>query len=88
MIRRELGADSSLVRTVPLPPQITLVKFPSLERQRTLLGFEPRMALQEGVRRVCAVQRRLAGSAAQNSAAGEEAVTTPAAEHLQVRTGP
>jgi len=58
MIRTELGADSHLIHHVPLPSQITLVKRPSLERQRALLGFEPRMPLREGVRRVCEVQRR------------------------------
>jgi nucleoside-diphosphate-sugar epimerase len=81
MIRIELGADTSLVSTVPLPPKITLVKRPSLERQRSLLGFEPRMDLEEGVRRVCTVQRRLAAYAA-----GEEAVPTPAADLLRVPT--
>jgi nucleoside-diphosphate-sugar epimerase len=60
MIRAELGADPSLIRSVPIPPQITLVKNPSLERQRLLLRFEPRMPLREGVRRVCVVQRRRA----------------------------
>lgn len=74
MIRIELGADSSLVSTVPLPPQITLVKRPSLERQRSVLGFEPRMTLQDGVRRVCTVQRRVA---ARTSTVREEPVSTP-----------
>jgi nucleoside-diphosphate-sugar epimerase len=87
MIRMELGADSSLVRTGPLPPQITLVKRPSLERQRMLLGFEPRMPLQEGVRRVCAVQRKLALSDAQKGAADKDTVTTPPSDLLQVPTG-
>lgn len=82
MIRIELGADTSLVSTVPLPPKITLVKRPSLERQRSLLGFEPRMNLEEGVRRVCTVQRRLAAYAA-----GEEVVPTPATDLFQVPTG-
>ena len=82
MIRIELGADSGLVRTVPLPPQITLVKSPSLDRQRQLLGFEPRMTLQEGVRRVCAVQLRLAASAGQNGA-GAETASTPELHDLR-----
>jgi nucleoside-diphosphate-sugar epimerase len=77
MIRIELGADTSLVSTVPLPPGIRLVKCPSLERQRSLLGFEPHMDLEEGVRRVCTVQRRLAAYAA-----GEEAVPSPASDLL------
>jgi nucleoside-diphosphate-sugar epimerase len=64
MIRQELGADPALVRTVPLPPQITALKQPSLERQRLLLQFEPRVDLREGVQRVCAVQKRLAATEA------------------------
>jgi nucleoside-diphosphate-sugar epimerase len=59
MIRQELGADRSLVRTVDLPGQMTLVKRAILDRQRTLLKFEPAVGLAEGVRRVCAHQRRL-----------------------------
>jgi hypothetical protein len=39
---------------------MTLVKRPMLERQRNLLGFEPRVSLEDGVRRVCAVQARMA----------------------------
>ena len=63
MMRVELGADRSLIRTVSLPAQITLVKRPSLERQRLLLGFEPLIDLEEGVRMVCSVQRKLAAAA-------------------------
>jgi len=59
MMRIELDADRSLIRTVSIPNQITLVKRPTLERQRQLLGFEPTLPLREGVRRVCAVQRKL-----------------------------
>jgi nucleoside-diphosphate-sugar epimerase len=59
LIRTELHADPSLVRTSPLPPQMTLVKRPILDRQRTMLGIEPVVSLREGVRRVCAYQRRL-----------------------------
>jgi nucleoside-diphosphate-sugar epimerase len=62
MICRELGADPALVRSVSLPAQMTLVKHPTLERQRNLLGFEPRVSLEEGVRRVCAVQARMAAA--------------------------
>lgn len=60
LIRAELHADPELVQRVPLPAQITMVKRPSLERQRALLGFEPAVSVSEGVRRVCTVQRRLA----------------------------
>ncbi len=60
-IRRELGADPALVETVELPPRMTLVKRPTLARQRDLLGIEPRVGLDEGIRRVCArVRERLA----------------------------
>lgn len=60
MICRELGADPALIRSVSLPAQMTLVKHPTLERQRNLLGFEPQVSLEEGVHRVCAVQARMA----------------------------
>ena len=59
MIRRGLGADPSLVQVGELPPRMTLVKRPTLTRQRELLGFEPRIGLEAGVERVCAVQRQL-----------------------------
>jgi nucleoside-diphosphate-sugar epimerase len=58
----ELGADRSLVNVTEIPSQMTLSKRPSLERQRTLLGVEPAISLEEGVRRVCAVQRRAANT--------------------------
>lgn len=61
MIAAGVGADPSLIRTSRLPPRMTLVKRVSLERQRNLLGFEPTITLNEGVRRVCENQlRRLA----------------------------
>jgi nucleoside-diphosphate-sugar epimerase len=56
----ELGADPSLVQERPLPPRMTLVKRPVLTRQRDLLGTEPAVSLEEGVRRVLDVQQRLA----------------------------
>lgn len=59
MIRDDLQADPALINYVDLPRQMTLIKRPTLERQRRLLGFEPAIALQEGVRRVCEFQRRL-----------------------------
>ncbi|MBA3522332.1 MAG: NAD(P)-dependent oxidoreductase [Gemmatimonadales bacterium] len=76
MIRAELGADPTLIRSVPIPAHVTLVKCPSLERQRLLLGFEPRMALREGVRRVCAVQMRRPWSDAQNVTADKDVTAT------------
>ena len=43
--------------------RMTLVKRPSLERQRTLLGVEPLIGLEEGVDRVCReIRRRVLGS--------------------------
>jgi nucleoside-diphosphate-sugar epimerase len=52
-IRQELGASRDLVRTVDLPSRMTLVKRPLLRRQAELLGVEPAVSLDEGVRRVC-----------------------------------
>jgi nucleoside-diphosphate-sugar epimerase len=59
MIALELDVDSSLIRETELPPQMTLIKQPTLDRQRELLHVEPWIGLEEGVRRVCAQQRRL-----------------------------
>jgi nucleoside-diphosphate-sugar epimerase len=54
MIRAELNCSPELVVTTDLPPKMTLVKRPTLDRQRSLLHFEPRIGIAEGVRRVCA----------------------------------
>ncbi len=62
MMRAELQADPALIRVACLPSQMTLVKRPTLERQRTMLGIEPLVSLREGVRRVCAHQRKLVAS--------------------------
>ncbi len=56
MVCAELRASPELVITTELPPQMTLIKRPTLDRQRRLLGIEPRVGIAEGVRRVCAVQ--------------------------------
>jgi nucleoside-diphosphate-sugar epimerase len=53
MIRAELGADAGLVTYRDLPSRMTLIKRPSLERQRTILGVEPKVSLKEGISRVC-----------------------------------
>ena len=87
MIRMELGADHTLIRSVPIPAQITRVKHPSLERQRLLLGFEPRMPLREGVRRVCAAQQRGALPAAQTGTGDPDTIASPPSDLLQVPTG-
>jgi nucleoside-diphosphate-sugar epimerase len=64
MIRAYVGADQSLIRVTELPSQMTLIKRPTLERQRDLLGFEPCITLAEGVRRVC---DRLTGKGVQRN---------------------
>jgi nucleoside-diphosphate-sugar epimerase len=79
MIRAELGADRELVEATDLPPHMTLVKRPSLERQRTLLGFEPAISLAEGVQRVCAVQARAAAAEQAYAAAAGQFTPTPPA---------
>jgi nucleoside-diphosphate-sugar epimerase len=54
MIRGTLGASPDLIRVNDLPPRMTLVKRPSLDRMRALLEVEPAMSLADGVRLVCA----------------------------------
>jgi nucleoside-diphosphate-sugar epimerase len=53
MVRAELGASPDLIKVVPIPGQMTLVKNPTLERMTKLLGVTPEVGLEEGVRRVC-----------------------------------
>jgi nucleoside-diphosphate-sugar epimerase len=60
MIRVELNASPELVVTTELPPRMTLVKRPTLDRQRSLLRFEPLVSIADGVRRVCARYARVA----------------------------
>jgi nucleoside-diphosphate-sugar epimerase len=84
MMRVELGADRSLIRTVSLPAQITLVKRPTLERQHHLLGFEPLIDLAEGVRMVCSVQRKLAAAATRLSTTGSDVTPAPVVEMRHV----
>jgi nucleoside-diphosphate-sugar epimerase len=59
MMCAELGADRSLLAMTDLPAQMTLVKRLTLDRQRSVLGVEPQVSIEEGVRRVCAHQARL-----------------------------
>jgi nucleoside-diphosphate-sugar epimerase len=59
LICAELDADPALIRIVPVPPQITAVKRPTLDRQRSMLRFEPAVSVHQGVARVCEVQRRM-----------------------------
>lgn len=61
MIRKELGASPDLVKVLDLPVRMTAVKRPSLNLQKELLGFVPKVSLAEGVKRVCdKVRERLA----------------------------
>lgn len=63
-IRRELHAPPELVVASDLPPRMTLVKRPRLERQRTLLGVTPAVGLDQGVALVCRrVRERLQAGA-------------------------
>jgi nucleoside-diphosphate-sugar epimerase len=57
MIRAQLGASPELVKIVDLPARMTLEKHPKLDRQRDILGVEPRVSLDEGVRLVCDAMR-------------------------------
>jgi nucleoside-diphosphate-sugar epimerase len=60
MIRTALGASPDLVRVNDLPARMTLVKRPSLDRMKNLLGVVPALSLADGVRLVCQrVQDRL-----------------------------
>ena len=52
-IGRELNAPLELVELKDLPPRMTLVKRPVLERQRRILGVTPKVSLDEGVALVC-----------------------------------
>lgn len=61
MIRSELDAPAKLVRTIDLPERMTLTKRPSLDRQRVLLGVEPRVSLADGVALVCRTMRERLG---------------------------
>jgi nucleoside-diphosphate-sugar epimerase len=53
MIRKELNAPPGLVMVKDLPPRMTLIKKPVLNRQRGILGIIPRVSLDEGVKMVC-----------------------------------
>jgi nucleoside-diphosphate-sugar epimerase len=52
-VRAKLDAPKKLINYIDIPARMTLVKRPVLERQRTLLGVEPKVSLEEGIRRVC-----------------------------------
>ncbi len=77
MIRAELSASPELVVATDLPSKMTLVKRPTLERQRQLLGIEPRIGIAEGVRRVCAAHRNGRLSRAEELRISESAPASP-----------
>lgn len=58
MICKELGADRSLIHYVDLPSRMTLVKRPTLNKQKILLNMETEIQLEEGVKRVCEMIRK------------------------------
>lgn len=62
MIRKHLGAAQALIHLQDLPPQMTLLKRPRLERQLSVLGFRPAVPLEQGVGWVCDRQTALLAS--------------------------
>jgi len=52
-IRKQYGASHKLLNIIDLPEKMTLAKRPSLEKQGKLLGFHPKVSVDEGIRRVC-----------------------------------
>lgn len=57
LVCEEYGADKSLIRHSALPIRMTLIKRPTLTRQKELLGIETQVQLEEGVKRVCTKMR-------------------------------
>lgn len=53
LVRWRFAVSPDLIREAELPPRMTMVKRPSLERQLSLLGYEPRVGVEEGVKLVC-----------------------------------
>lgn len=53
MIRVACGASKDLIQIIDLPSRMTLVKRPTLEKQRDLLGITPKITLEQGVELVC-----------------------------------
>jgi nucleoside-diphosphate-sugar epimerase len=61
LVRSALDAPRELVTLVALPEQMTLAKRPTLDRQREVLGVEPQVSLEDGIRLVTStIRRRLA----------------------------
>ncbi|MEM7359277.1 MAG: NAD(P)-dependent oxidoreductase [Pseudomonadota bacterium] len=59
LIRAELGASESLINYVDIPGRMTLEKNPNLTRQKEMLGVEPKVKLEEGVKLICDRMREL-----------------------------
>jgi UDP-glucuronate decarboxylase len=45
----ELTGSRSAIRHLPLPPDDPKVRKPDIARARAVLGWEPRVALREGI---------------------------------------
>ena len=58
MVCKELGADEKLIQYLDLPSRMTLVKRPTLKKQKELLHIDTAVPLEEGVRRVCQMIRK------------------------------
>lgn len=62
LVCKELNADESLINYTNLPERMTLKKVPNLTKQKEILGVEPKVTLEEGVKRVCdTLKTRLGG---------------------------
>lgn len=62
IVCEELNADESLIHYTNLPERMTLKKVPNLTKQKEILGVEPKVTLEEGVKRVCdTIKTRLRG---------------------------
>lgn len=61
MIRKRLGASKDLIEYRALPERMTLIKNPTLTRQKKILKIVPKVSLEEGVARLCnRIRKRLA----------------------------
>ncbi len=58
MVCEELGADKNLIHYIDLPQRMTLVKRPTLNKQKELLKVETEVQLKEGVKLVCDMLRK------------------------------
>lgn len=66
MICARLAAPRELITVRALPERMTLVKRPTLVRQKEMLGLAPVISLSDGVDRVCRMARQRLGMAAVN----------------------